>query len=765
MTRIFRAKWPFTVRLGLALLLTGLLPLATSFVVYQRAVHGQLEKGRRELSDSCVQLARELDDELAKMEDSARQIAERAAVLMNSEADEAVSDKLVESLEDQLGQLDYGWETIPADEHSSEDREFFGRRMTTAPDNGNAESDGHPSVSNVFVNRLAFEGLNDQEMRAKYCRIYADILATHDLDRHFKAVKLPLVQWAPKERERRLPPRLATSWLYLTTDDGMMRLFPYLENKTQFASWRPETMPYVRNAIDSEGAIWTPAYWDTAGHGFMVTYSHPVKEANDDTFRAVVSYDVTLPEIGRFLESSLPYPRKNGTNLFLLDSEGGILLFEGFNYSDSRPADSHPDDPMRNAADVMHWIQQKQRWLHGPMDKLVHGKQHPEAQSWLVTDIRDDEQNVWNLACEAVPHTKWRLGILRSNDSLAAVEDLRTITLMAVLFGGSVVVLVGVSLAAVMSRSLRRLNSILAASDHSSNDFVTRLSAFASESDRDISRVAKSIEDHARRERRIARDLNLLVRNVRHEVRQPLVSIFEAERLGRYMRNIVESARKARRTVPSDERGDLGLSDDDFEGLATEIDDIIEGMESAGERINDCMEMLRDDSGDPPTPGLCDLGVCLRRAVRWAATDYPGLEKVVRMNCCVDEPVSCYQVRLTRALSNLFTNSGEALRRRHGPLKRGWVTADVTADASDIRIVIEDDGVGIPSEHREHVFERGFTTSEGEGERGYGLCVVRDIIQTLHKGTVTIESPPQGGTRVTVTIPTHRRSFSTRESR
>ena len=71
-----------------------------------------------------------------------------------------------------------------------------------------------------------------------------------------------------------------------------------------------------------------------------------------------------------------------------------------------------------------------------------------------------------------------------------------------------------------------------------------------------------------------------------------------------------------------------------------------------------------------------------------------------------------------------------------------------------LRIAVRDHGVGIPVEHREHIFDR-YYQAHGEGHLaglGLGLYISRCIVEA-HGGQISVESPPDGGTRFVVELP------------
>ncbi|MCU0841412.1 MAG: HAMP domain-containing histidine kinase [Thiobacillaceae bacterium] len=69
-----------------------------------------------------------------------------------------------------------------------------------------------------------------------------------------------------------------------------------------------------------------------------------------------------------------------------------------------------------------------------------------------------------------------------------------------------------------------------------------------------------------------------------------------------------------------------------------------------------------------------------------------------------------------------------------------------------VRILVQDDGPGIPAEVREHIFDPFFTThAAGEGT-GLGLYLVEEIVSE-HRGCIVVDAPAAGGTRFSIWLP------------
>ena len=81
------------------------------------------------------------------------------------------------------------------------------------------------------------------------------------------------------------------------------------------------------------------------------------------------------------------------------------------------------------------------------------------------------------------------------------------------------------------------------------------------------------------------------------------------------------------------------------------------------------------------------------------------------------------------------------------------VHATVAQVGDRVRLVVEDDGPGVPDELRDEVFDR-FVRAEGDrgGSVGLGLSIVRAVARS-HGGDVVLEDPPNGGSRFVVTLP------------
>jgi signal transduction histidine kinase len=108
---------------------------------------------------------------------------------------------------------------------------------------------------------------------------------------------------------------------------------------------------------------------------------------------------------------------------------------------------------------------------------------------------------------------------------------------------------------------------------------------------------------------------------------------------------------------------------------------------------------------------------------------------------------------LANCLENLFRNAVEhgstsppSASPHEDSVEHGGSAVTVRVGAHDDGFFVEDDGVGIPAEDRERVFDAGFSTGEQAGHTGLGLLIVRAVCEA-HDWTVAVTESDAGGAR------------------
>ncbi len=105
---------------------------------------------------------------------------------------------------------------------------------------------------------------------------------------------------------------------------------------------------------------------------------------------------------------------------------------------------------------------------------------------------------------------------------------------------------------------------------------------------------------------------------------------------------------------------------------------------------------------------------------------------------------------IERMIINLVENSA-----KYTPAN-GSVSVRASAQNGSLRIEVEDNGIGIPSEHHERIFERFYRVDKNRsreiGGTGLGLSIVKHIV-IQHGGTIALRSSEGEGSTFTVELP------------
>jgi signal transduction histidine kinase len=106
-------------------------------------------------------------------------------------------------------------------------------------------------------------------------------------------------------------------------------------------------------------------------------------------------------------------------------------------------------------------------------------------------------------------------------------------------------------------------------------------------------------------------------------------------------------------------------------------------------------------------------------------------------------------LRLEQVVTNLLDN---AIKFSLGGSR---IDLELTTSASGtVKLIVRDTGLGVPIEHRSHLFERFYQAhgSEHRSGMGLGLYISREIVE-MHGGRISAEFPPEGGTNMVVELP------------
>jgi len=221
-----------------------------------------------------------------------------------------------------------------------------------------------------------------------------------------------------------------------------------------------------------------------------------------------------------------------------------------------------------------------------------------------------------------------------------------------------------------------------------------------------------------------------VARRIAHEIKNPLTPIqLSAERLRRkYLKQI----------------------EGETEVFNLCVDTIIRQVDDIRRMVDEFSAFAR-----MPQPVMREVDVTdlMRRAVFLQATARQGEVRFEFDPPSTPVRAMCDERQISQALTNLLQNAVDAIEGRPegADLPKGEVIARVEVDEENVRLVVEDNGKGLPVEERDRLTEP-YVTTRAKGT-GLGLAIVRKIMED-HGGEVRLEDRPGAtGARVSLVLP------------
>jgi two-component system nitrogen regulation sensor histidine kinase NtrY len=218
-----------------------------------------------------------------------------------------------------------------------------------------------------------------------------------------------------------------------------------------------------------------------------------------------------------------------------------------------------------------------------------------------------------------------------------------------------------------------------------------------------------------------------VARRIAHEIKNPLTPIqLSAERLKRrYLKQIKEDPETFSICTDTIIRqvGDIGRMVDEFSSFA---------------------RMPRPTVKPEDAKELCQQSLFLQRQ---------GNPDIRYVSTLPDRPVPliCDRRQVSQVLTNILKNSAEAIEGREAApgqtLPPGEIALSLRDDDATVRIIVDDNGKGLPKEDRGRLTEPYMTTrSKGTG---LGLAIVKKIMED-HGGYLALDDREGGGARISL---------------
>ncbi|MEJ2611077.1 MAG: PhnD/SsuA/transferrin family substrate-binding protein [Candidatus Thiodiazotropha sp.] len=258
--------------------------------------------------------------------------------------------------------------------------------------------------------------------------------------------------------------------------------------------------------------------------------------------------------------------------------------------------------------------------------------------------------------------------------------------------------------------------------------------------------------------------LSQLANGIAHEINTPIQTInnnleflkeaFEDnQKLIQTLQDLVIAARKLPELSVKVEAFTDKCEEIDKEFLDKEIPSTLLQSRQGTEQISQIVRSMRIfATHDNPIPEKTDLNKLIQDVL---AISRHLWHPIARVEAHYDNDlprISCFPGELHQALLNLLINAVQAIESK-SDTKEGEITITSQLLGDKVQVEIKDNGIGIPEDAREHIFNPFFTTHDVGNGTGQGLSLCHDIVVQKHGGTIDFKTEIGVGTTFFLQLP------------
>jgi GAF domain-containing protein len=272
--------------------------------------------------------------------------------------------------------------------------------------------------------------------------------------------------------------------------------------------------------------------------------------------------------------------------------------------------------------------------------------------------------------------------------------------------------------------------------------------------------LTKSLEDLRTAQDRLVHteklaSLGQLTAGIAHEIKNPLnfVNNFSAVSV-----ELIDELRQALAGAKLNNklRAEIGEIADTLQG---NLDKVVQHGKRADAIVKNMLQHSREGSGEHrrvDINALVEEGLNL--AYHGARAEKQGFNITLQRSFDPSAgEADVFPQDITRVLLNLISNGFYAATKRGAETNGGDyepTLAAVTKNRGDcVEITIRDNGMGIPADVKEKMFNPFFTTKPAGEGTGLGLSISHDIIVKQHGGSIEVETQPGEFTEIKIVLP------------
>jgi two-component system, NtrC family, sensor kinase len=279
----------------------------------------------------------------------------------------------------------------------------------------------------------------------------------------------------------------------------------------------------------------------------------------------------------------------------------------------------------------------------------------------------------------------------------------------------------------------------------------------------EVIRIARDAAEKALQELQVAQDrlvqteklasLGQLTAGIAHEIKNPLNFVNNFSGLSAELIDELQDALSG----PVDDKARAEIKDL-TDTLRSNLDKVVQHGKRADAIVKSMLLHSHQGSAEHRRVGInAIVEESLKLAYHGARAEKQNFNIMVEQSF---DPVAgdadIFPQEITRVLLNLISNAIYATRDKtssDGKIYTPTLTAS-TKDLGDrVEIKIRDNGIGVPPEIKEKMFNPFFTTKPAGEGTGLGLSISHDIIVKQHGGSIEVDTQPGEFTEIRVILP------------